>query len=188
MADDKELAELRTDLNALRSHASNHASLLREITTILNTVSSTLAASNQISAHERESLLTRLDAINVEIGNDRREIAGVLGRIERSIDALDREFETLTKGREEDSGALDEILGHAEVIAEHVQAMRPGLSEALRHTRKLADRDPDTGAEISSSDRAIKALLKAFWAAMATAAILLALSKLLPWVRGVQLP
>jgi len=161
------ISDLKNDLNALYTQGSNHLALLREVTSILNTVASTLTAANQISAYERESMLSKLEAISAEISNERRDMNNVLARVEHMIEGLDQEFSDFMKNRSE---MVDQV------------------NETLRHTRQLVDRDPDTGAEISKSDKLIKALLRAFWVAVATAVVLMGLSKVLPWIRGLRLP
>lgn len=181
MTGEHRIADLRGELSALTSQVSNHYHLLREITTILGTVSSTLTSANQISAHERESLLSRLETISLELTHGMR-------RIERFMDDLKREFGDQAKGRDDAAESLSEIQRHAEAISAQVSAMHPSVQETLKHTRKLVDRDLDTGVEISRSDKIVKALSKAFWAAVATAAVLLGLSRLIPWIKGVQLP
>lgn len=181
MTGEQRVADLRGELGALNAQVSNHYMLLREITTILGAVSSTLSSANQISAHERESLLARLESINLELTNGLR-------RIERFMDDLKREMGDQARGREDAADSLSEIQRHAETLSAQVAVIHPAVQETLKHSRKMVDRDPDTGAEISKSDKVVKALTKAFWAAVATAAVLLGLSKLLPWVRGIQLP
>lgn len=179
MTDEPRVADLRNELSALTAQVSNHYMLLREITTILGTVSSTLTSANQINAHERESMLARLEAINSELTHGWR-------RIERFMEDLKREFGDQARGREDAADSLSEIQRHAENISAQVSVIHPAMQETLKHTRKLVDRDPDTGVEISKSDKIVKALSKAFWSAVATGAVFYALVKLYPIVTGCQ--
>lgn len=176
---DERLAGLKADLSALNTQVQNQYQQIREISGLLGTISTTLMSAQQISAHERESLLSRLESIDSEIDTERRELSTILTRLERSIEALGRDLGEVTRDSEEAADSL-------EAITSKLDDLHPHVHETLRHARKLVDRDPDTGAEISKSDKVLKTLTKVFWTAIATAAVLWLMSGLLPWVKGLH--
>ena len=176
------IVDLKHELSTLHLQTNNHYLLLREISSILTTISSTLTSANQISAHERESLIARLEAIESELAHERRVLAETVAKIERSVDALGKEFDGFVADRDEADEHLMEVVRRTEAIVQHIQNVGPIAKECLVHARKLVGRDPDTGAEISASDRVIKAVNKAFWSAVATAVVLYMLSRLVPYL------
>lgn len=179
MNEDTRLIGLKSDLTALQTQVSNQYTQIREISGILGTISTTLLSGQQISAHEREALLSRLDSIDTEIDTERREVSAILMRLERAIEGLVRDLNEVSRDSEE---AVDNL----EAISSKLDGLHPHVHETLRHARKLADRDPETGAEVSKSDKALKGLSRAFWTAVSTAIVLWLLSQIVPWIKGVH--
>jgi hypothetical protein len=186
MSGDESIAVLRGDLHSLRTQVSEHQqsqqSLLREIAGILHTVSSAFAASNQITSSEREHLLSRLENIYLALSQDRRDINETLRRLEQLVNDVVNDIHDVQEERKRSVALFTEQHEH---FVETVANLNPHILEMRGHLRGMRQKDETTGVDIPMSEKILKALFKAFWTALATATVILFLSKVIvPWVLG----
>jgi DNA repair exonuclease SbcCD ATPase subunit len=188
MAGDESVSVLRGDLQALRSQITEHhqsqQALLRELAGILHTVSSAFAASNQITASEREHLLSRLENIYLALSQDRRDINESLRRLEQNINDVDNSVQSL---HDERKRSVELFTEHHEQFLAEIAPLKPQVEEMRKHLRGLLQKNEITGDDLPISDRIWKVLIKALVSAFATATIILFLTKVLvPWLVGLK--
>jgi chromosome segregation ATPase len=188
MAGEELVSVLRGDLQALRSQITEHhqsqQALLRELAGILHTVSSAFAASNQITASEREHLLSRLENIYLALSQDRRDINESLRRLEQNINDVDNSVQGL---HDERKRSVELFTEHHEKFLEEIGRLKPRVDEMVKGLRGLRQKNEITGDDLPISDRVWKVLLQALVTAFATATIILFLTKVVvPWVIGMK--
>jgi chromosome segregation ATPase len=181
---------MRGDLHALRTQISEHhqsqQSLLRELAGIMHTVSSAFAAANQITSSEREHLLSRLENIYLALSQDRRDINETLRRLEQLVNDVGNDVQAI---QDERKRSVELFIEQHEQFMKAMETLNPQILEMRAHLRSMRQKDETTGADLPMSEKILKALFKAFWAALATATIILFLSKVVvPWVVGTKPP
>jgi septal ring factor EnvC (AmiA/AmiB activator) len=197
MTDESRILDIRNDLASLRlifseSHTSQQA-LLRELGGILNAVSSALSASHQIASSDREHLISRLESIGQLLSQDRRDGSETSRRMEAVLASLERDVRDIMTDRQTDRDKLGEIhrgsdsmAGDITQVLDAVDTINPKIEESLNILRYLAGKDSKTGEPLQLIESILRALQRAFWVAVATAAMLCIADALLPWVRGLN--
>lgn len=175
----------------LQRRQDANAAAMTDITSVLHSLSAALSASSQITAAERDQVLQRLDQIIGGLNQDRRDYPEMLRRLEGNLQALQRDFSDFLDERGETMRHFHELCANTRQVLEattthhaKVEAIAKEVRESLQILRSGNGRNQDTGAKDPLTDRLVHRIIEATLNAFATAAALMVLAKLLPWVGG----